>query len=59
MNMNAMMASQLQSLQSLVQMSVMNKSLAMSVSAAEEMLESAPKVEAIHPHKGQSIDVKG
>lgn len=39
MNMNSIMASQLRSLQSLVQMSVMNKTLTMETSAMTEMLE--------------------
>lgn len=59
MELNAMMASQLQSLQSLVQMSVMNKSLEMSTSAAAEMLQQMPEQPQVaHPHKGQSIDIR-
>ncbi|HLR10206.1 MAG TPA: putative motility protein [Sporosarcina sp.] len=59
MELNAIMASQLRSLQSTVQMSVMNKALQMNTSAATEMLESLPKqASAPHPHKGASIDVK-
>lgn len=57
--MNAMMASQLRSLQSTVQMSVLNDTLKMSSTAATEMLEGLPtQPAAIHPHKGASIDTK-
>jgi len=55
MNMNSIMASQLRSLQSLVQMSVLNKTLTMETSAMTEMLEVLPA--AAHPTKGASIDV--
>lgn len=59
MELNAMMASQLRSLQSTVQMSVMNKALQLNTSATTEMLESLPKqASAPHPYKGVSIDVK-
>lgn len=59
MELNAVMANQLRSLQSTVQMSVMNKALQMGASAATEMLESLPKqASAPHPYKGASIDVK-
>lgn len=59
MELSSMMASQLRSLQSTVQMSVLNKSLQNSASAATEMLESLPKqTAAAHPYKGASIDVK-
>lgn len=57
--MNAIMASQLRSLQSTVQMSVLNDTLKMSSAAATEMLESIPtQPAATHPHKGASIDMK-
>ncbi len=58
--MNAIMANQLRSLQSTVQMSVLNNSLKMSSAAATEMLESLPAGQsvALHPHKGASIDLK-
>ena len=52
------MASQLRSLQSTVQMSVLSKSLALNTSAATEMLASLPDQAVAHPHKGASIDVK-
>lgn len=53
------MASQLRSLQSTVQMSVLSKSLTLNTSAATEMLASLPDQAAVaHPHKGASIDVK-
>lgn len=58
MEINAMMANQLQSLQSLVQMSVMNKSLAMSTQAASDMLKGMPEQPAQHPYKGHLIDLK-
>lgn len=59
MELNAMMASQLQNLQSLVQMSVMNKSLSMSTEAAANMLKEMPEANAApHPYKGQTIDLK-
>ena len=57
MDMNSIMASQLRSLQSLVQMSVLNKSLSMETSAMVEMLEVLPDQQAAHPTKGTSIDV--
>ena len=57
MDMNSIMASQLRSLQSLVQMSVLNKSLSMETSAMVEMLEVLPDQQATHPTKGTSIDV--
>ncbi|WP_318617665.1 putative motility protein [Sporosarcina sp. YIM B06819] len=57
MDMNSIMASQLKSLQSLVQMSVMNQSLAMETSAMTEMLEVLPDQPVAHPTKGASIDV--
>lgn len=54
-----MMANQLQSLQSTVQMSVLNKALHSNAEAATEMLESMPDAAPVaHPHKGASIDVK-
>jgi len=59
MDMSSIMASQLRSLQSTVQMSVLNNALNMGTAAATEMLESLPKqAAAAHPHKGASIDVK-
>ena len=47
MDMNSIMASQLRSLQSLVQMSVLNKTLTMETSAMTEMLEVLPAAAAI------------
>lgn len=59
MDMNSIMASQLRSLQSTVQMSVLSNTMAMSASAATEMLKSMPDAPvAAHPHKGASIDVQ-
>ena len=59
MDMSSIMASQLRSLQSTVQMSVLNNALTMGTGAAIEMLESLPDQPAVaHPHKGNSIDVK-
>nr|WP_255726762.1 YjfB family protein [Sporosarcina sp. ACRSM] len=53
------MASQLRSLQSTVQLSVLNNALSMSSTAATDMLKSLPdQPVAAHPHKGASIDVK-
>jgi Putative motility protein len=58
MDMNSIMASQLRSLQSLVQMSVLNKALTLNTNAATEMLEVLPdQAAAVHPTKGASIDV--
>lgn len=57
--MNSIMASQLRSLQSTVQMSVLNSALTMGTAAASEMLESLPdQPTAAHPHKGTSIDLR-
>lgn len=59
MEISSIMAGQLRSLQSTVQMSVLNKSLQQSTSAAVEMLNSLPnETAAAHPYKGASIDVK-
>ncbi|MDS9472958.1 putative motility protein [Sporosarcina pasteurii] len=59
MELSSIMASQLRSLQSTVQMSVLNQSLQLNTSAAAEMLASLPKDASIaHPHKGAAIDVK-
>ncbi|MEK3937566.1 putative motility protein [Sporosarcina sp. FSL W7-1349] len=59
MDINSMMASQLRSLQSTVQMSVMTKALSMNTAAATEMLDSLPaQPVAAHPTKGISVDVK-
>lgn len=59
MDMSSIMASQLRSLQSTVQMSVLNNALNMNTAAATEMLESLPdQPAAAHPHKGTSIDVR-
>jgi Putative motility protein len=58
MEMNSIMASQLRSLQSLVQMSVLNKALTMNTTTATDMLDSLPdQPVAAHPTKGASIDV--
>ncbi|EGQ21469.1 putative motility protein [Mammaliicoccus sciuri] len=56
MDINSIMSSQLRSLQSTVQMSVMTKALSMETSAAAEMLNNLPA--ATHPHKGASVDIK-
>ncbi|MHA6260224.1 putative motility protein [Sporosarcina sp. CAU 1771] len=59
MDMNSIMASQLRSLQSTVQMSMLNKSLSMESAAVTEMLNGlADQPVAAHPSKGNSIDVK-
>lgn len=59
MDMSSIMAGQLRSLQSTVQLSVLNNALNMNTSAATEMLKSLPdQTAAAHPHKGASIDVK-
>ncbi len=59
MDMNSIMASQLRSLQSTVQMSVLNNALSMNTTAATDMLKSlANQPVATHPHKGASIDVQ-
>lgn len=59
MDINTMMASQLRSLQSTIQLSVLNKALSMNTATATEMLEALPQqTAALHPHKGLSIDMK-
>lgn len=58
MDINSIMSSQLRSLQSTVQMSVMNKALSMETSAVTEMLNSMDSQPAVHPHKGASVDVR-
>ncbi len=59
MDMNSIMASQLRSLQSTVQMSVLNNALSMNTAAATDMLKSlTDQSGAAHPHKGTSIDVQ-
>lgn len=55
MELNAMMASQLRSLQSTVQMSVMNKALSMNANVVTDLLQGMDNqsVQAVaHPHKG-------
>ncbi|WP_432352541.1 putative motility protein [Sporosarcina sp. A2] len=56
MDISSIMASQLRSLQSTVQMTIMDKAMTSSASAAIEMLQSLP--EASHPFKGSAIDIK-
>ena len=59
MNMSSIMASQLNSLQSTVRLSVLNNTLSMNTAAATEMLKSlADQSAATHPHKGASVDVQ-
>ena len=59
MDMNSIMASQLRSLQSTVQLSVLNNALSMNTAAATDMLKSlTDQPVAAHPHKGASIDVR-
>ncbi|WP_432360124.1 putative motility protein [Sporosarcina sp. UB5] len=58
MNMNSIMASQLRSLQSTVQLSVMNKALSVNATAVTDMLQSMQSQPAPHPFKGSSVDVK-
>ncbi len=59
MDMNSIMASQLRSLQSTVQMSVLNNALSMNTAAATDMLKSlSNQPVAAHPHKGASFDVQ-
>lgn len=50
------MSSQLRSLQSTVQMTILDKAMTAGASAAAEMLQTLP--EASHPVKGNSFDVK-
>lgn len=59
MDMNAMMASQLRSLQSVMQMSILSNALNIERTAATEMLENLPDQSvAVHPHKGALVDIK-
>ncbi|MDW0114989.1 putative motility protein [Sporosarcina saromensis] len=60
MELNSIMASQLRSLQSTVQLSVMHKAMAMNTTAATDMLQSLPDQPstASHPHKGLVVDQK-
>ncbi|MDV6378073.1 YjfB family protein [Sporosarcina sp. GW1-11] len=58
MDINSIMSSQLRSLQSTVQMSVMTKALSMETSAVTEMLNSLESQPVAHPHKGASVDIK-
>lgn len=58
MDLNSIMSSQLRSLQSTVQMSVMNKALSMETSAMNDMLNGLENQPATHPTKGASIDIK-
>lgn len=58
MDMNSIMAGQLRGLQSLVQMSVLNKTLSLETSAVTEMINALPdQPQAVHPTKGSVIDV--
>ncbi|GKV69424.1 hypothetical protein NCCP2716_19220 [Sporosarcina sp. NCCP-2716] len=56
MEISSIMSSQLRSLQSTVQLTILDKAMTSGASAAAEMLQSMP--EAAHPTKGASIDVK-
>jgi hypothetical protein len=59
MDMSSIMANQLRSLQSTVQLSVLNNALSMNTSAATEMLKSlSDQSIAVRPHKGASVDVQ-
>lgn len=58
MDMNSIMSSQLRSLQSTVQMSMMNKALSVETSAVTEMLSDLENQPVAHPHKGATVDVK-
>lgn len=58
MDINSIMSSQLRSLQSTVQMSVMNKALSMETSAINDMLNGLENQPVAHPTKGASIDIK-
>lgn len=58
MNMNSIMASQLRSLQSTVQLSVMNKALSVNATAMTDMLQSMQDQPTVHPYKGAAVDVK-
>lgn len=56
MEMSSIMSSQLRSLQSTVQLTILDKAMTTGASAAVELLQSMPAAE--HPTKGVSIDVK-
>ncbi|CAM3249220.1 YjfB family protein [Filibacter tadaridae] len=58
MDMTSIMAGNLRSLQSTVQLSVLSKSITMNTVTAVDMLKSLPDQSAPHPHKGASVDVK-
>lgn len=58
MDINSIMSSQLRSLQSTVQMSVLQKALTLETSAAAEMLNNLDSQPVAHPHKGASVDIK-
>lgn len=58
MDMNSIMASQLRSLQSTVQLSVMNKALSVNATAVTDMLQSMQDQPAAHPYKGSAVDMK-
>ncbi|MBD7907760.1 putative motility protein [Sporosarcina gallistercoris] len=56
MDISSIMAGQLRSLQSTVQMTILDKAMTANASAATEMLQSLP--EAAHPFKGSAVDIK-
>ena len=58
MDLNSIMASQLRSLQSTVQLGVMNKALSVNASAVTDMLQGLQDQPAVHPYKGSAVDVK-
>ena len=59
MDMSSIMASQVRSLQSTVQMSMLNNALLLNTVAATDMLKSlSVQPVAAHPHKGTSVDVQ-
>ena len=57
MDINSIMSTQLLELQQTVQMSVMQNALNLNATAAVELLEDLPQLQATHPYKGNYIDV--
>ncbi|MGM9948698.1 MAG: putative motility protein [Lysinibacillus sp.] len=59
MEINSFMSAQVAQLQQTLQMSILDKSLNMGAAGVVDMLERMPAQQsALHPYKGQAIDIQ-
>lgn len=58
MDLNSIMDTQLQDLQQTVQMSVLQNAMNMETTSAVQLLEQMPQQQAVHPYKGNVIDIQ-